>query len=90
MAKPDDNGRNPSGNPPIHTEVVTITPTLAKEWLAKRADRQRRLSGKDVKDWAAEMLAGNWRLTGETIKFGPCAAGGRVPADHAVRERLER
>lgn len=49
-------------------EGMTITPTMA-EVMLERNTGNRVLSMSDVKKWAKEMKAGNWKLTGESIIF---------------------
>ena len=55
-----------SATPTITLE--TITPTMAAEWLRGNTVN-RRLVPNHVERLASEMLAGEWRLTGDCIKF---------------------
>ncbi len=48
--------------------VWTITPDLAGDWLV-RAGANRALTTRTVNLYAAAMAAGEWQVTGETIKF---------------------
>jgi hypothetical protein len=54
---------------PIRAEIVTVTPEQAKEWLARRSDRQRRLNEFAIETYARDMAAIDWGLTGDPIKF---------------------
>jgi len=49
-------------------EIVSVTPELAHEWLGQNT-RNRRLKSRCIASYARDMLAGNWRMTGEGIKF---------------------
>jgi len=55
-------------------EIVTVTPTLATEWLATN-HVNRKLRSRDVEKYARDMTAGRWSMTGEPIKF---SASGRL------------
>lgn len=50
-------------------EVVTITPETAEAWLGKNT-RNRTLKTRKIEQYARDIQAGAWRLTGEAIKFG--------------------
>jgi drug/metabolite transporter superfamily protein YnfA len=54
-------------SPPVIT-LESITPALAAEWL-KGNNVNRRLVANHVERLASEMLAGEWRVTGDTIKL---------------------
>lgn len=49
-------------------EVYLVTPAVAKRWL-KRNVRNRPIRDRVVNAYARDMVAGNWRMTGEAIKF---------------------
>lgn len=52
----------------IKTEVLQVTPTVAKIWLG--VNRKNRNIRKLVVDgYARDMAAGKWQLTGEAVKF---------------------
>lgn len=53
----------------ITTEIVTVTPELAREWL-KANTKNRPLDKRKVGQYANDMKSGNWPLNGEAIKFG--------------------
>ncbi len=53
---------------PVTCEVVNVTPTIAKEFLLHNK-HNRALSQRCINKYAADMRAGEWRLTGETIAF---------------------
>lgn len=50
-------------------ELVTVTPELAEEWLGKNT-RNRPLRHAKIDQYARDMAAGRWQVTGEAIKFG--------------------
>lgn len=50
------------------TEIVAVTPMLAKKWLATNS-RNRNLRQRAVADYARDMAAGAWTFNGEAIKF---------------------
>jgi hypothetical protein len=52
----------------MKSEVITITPGIAKEWLLLNCNNRPINSG-TVTQYAKDMLSGNWQLNGETIKF---------------------
>ncbi len=54
----------------ITHEIVTVTPTLAAAWLDKnKINRTPKKATIDA--YARDMLAGNWPLTGDGIRFLP-------------------
>lgn len=58
---------------PLHKPEVAwvpIDPATAERWL-KANKRNRKLRRGPVLAYARDMAAGNWRLTGEAIKFAP-------------------
>lgn len=52
----------------VTTEIVDVTPELARTWL-KANTRNRNLRQADVEKYARDMRAGRWQFTGEAIKF---------------------
>lgn len=54
--------------PNITTELVTITPQLAKEMMARNGPN-RPIKPSVVSRIASDIKKGHWKLTGETIKF---------------------
>ena len=51
---------------------VQITPELAKRWLERNIDNNRRLSGRNIEKMIVDFENGNWNPeNGETIKFDP-------------------
>lgn len=52
----------------ITTEIVTISPEMAAEWLIKNV-KNRKLSSSTVDKYAKDMRAGLWKLTGDAIRF---------------------
>lgn len=54
----------------ITYDRVTVTPSLAKQWLGKNAENNRQPKKSKIPAYARDMLAGRWNSdTGETIKF---------------------
>jgi hypothetical protein len=60
--------------PPENSRILTVTPELA-QWILENinTNNRRQRPGK-IKAWAAVMAAGDWLLTGDTIKFGKSGA----------------
>ena len=50
-------------------EVVTVTPAIAKTWLAENV-MNRRIKESQIDRLARDMKLGRWILNGEAIKFG--------------------
>jgi len=53
----------------VKTEIVMLTPELAKEFLEHNFERQRQVNKGRVKKYAADMLAGHWRVTYDALRF---------------------
>lgn len=53
----------------MHIEKVTITPAMARKLTADLALNQRKLRETKVAQYARDMRAGDWPLTGDTIKI---------------------
>lgn len=53
------------GRPP---RTVTVTPDMAAEWLEKNTNN-RILNNHRVRRYAEDMASGNWRVTGDAIRF---------------------
>lgn len=58
----------PSEHVTPSAQVEAITPDMAEAWL-KANTRNRRLRQEVVNAYAADMAAGRWQFTGETVKF---------------------
>lgn len=52
----------------LKQEIVTVTPTLATAWFDKNKIN-RKLKRGVVDAYARDMIAGNWPLTGDAIRF---------------------
>ena len=53
----------------IMTEIVTITPELAREWLQHRNVKNRHISERMLAIYAADMRDGRWQVNGQAIVF---------------------
>ncbi len=53
----------------VPANVVTITPKMAEEMLGKNTSN-RRIDKRTVDGYARDMDAGDWKFTGDAIKFG--------------------
>lgn len=51
-----------------YAEIVTVTPELAVEWLGVNT-KNRNIRPRHVQRLARDMSAGNWKMTGEPVKF---------------------
>lgn len=54
-----------------HCNLMTITPTMALNWLENANTNNRTVSDSYVKRLARDMTAGRWRLTHQGIAFDP-------------------
>ena len=70
----------------ITTEIVTLTPALAAEWLNSNTCN-RPLSTLRASRYARDMKAGDWRFNGETISF--TADGRLVDGQHRLTAVVE-
>lgn len=52
----------------VETEIVEITPDVAADWLNKNTHNRDVKWGR-VEEFARDMKAGRWTLTGEAVKF---------------------
>lgn len=52
----------------IQSQVVMVTPQIAKKWLAA-GGKNRKISNPKIKEYANSMKAGKWILNGEGILF---------------------
>lgn len=62
-------------------EIIDVTPAMAKAWLAKNPNN-RNIRQPVVTSYARDILAGNWMLNGETIKFD--TAGRLIDGQHRL------
>ena len=63
-------------------EIVEVTPELAKTWMEKNT-HNRVIRPGTVNMYARDMTAGNWKMTGETIKFNK--AGDLIDGQHRLQ-----
>lgn len=66
----------------IKSEVVVVTPKMAKSWLETRHEGQRAVAEKRVQSIASDIEAGNWRLTHQGIAFD--AQGHLIDGQHRL------
>ena len=50
-------------------EIKTVTPEMAKKWLALNCKTNRKISIRTVEAYAREIKAGRWQLTHQAIAF---------------------
>lgn len=55
-------------NTKVTSEIVDLSPELAEKWLARNT-RNRNIRGRKVREFAADMRNGNWRLEVSAIGF---------------------
>lgn len=55
----------------LHVELVEVTPIRAQHWLDRLHDDQRNWREAKVEQYARDMAAENWHLTGDTVKLTP-------------------
>lgn len=53
---------------PLQWDICVITPEIAASWLEKNS-KNRKLSDKVAAQYSRDMKSGNWRLTGDPIRF---------------------
>jgi hypothetical protein len=53
----------------LQTTIEKITPEMAQKWLETNDPQNRKISTSNVKKYAADIAAGRWEVTGESIKF---------------------
>lgn len=53
----------------MNIEIISVTPDLARQWLATNATNNRKISKKTVNTYARDMIAEKWEMTGEALKF---------------------
>ncbi len=58
------------GSPPENSRRVTITPKVAESILADLNKGNRPKKPEEIRRYAADMKAGRWALTGDSVKFG--------------------
>ncbi len=64
-----DRIRRYTSNPPEQSRVFTITAAIAETVLRDFNRNNRPAKPSKIKQFASDMAAGNWPLTGDTIKF---------------------
>ena len=67
--------------PTIKSEIVDITPGMAESWMEKNI-RNRKLKRATIDAYARDMMAGNWKLTGDAIRFSP--SGRLIDGQHRL------
>ena len=70
----------------LTTEVVLVTPDLAREWLSFNR-HNRKVNRRRVARYAADMRQGRWQLTGQGIQFG--ANGSLLDGQHRLLALIE-
>jgi hypothetical protein len=53
----------------MQTEIIKVTPSMARMWLEKNHMRQRNVLPTHVNHLAQQMAAGQWQLNGEPVIF---------------------
>jgi len=74
--------------PPRGSRVITITPALATWILTNLATRNRKPRAAKIHRFAADMKAGKWMLTGDTIKFSRLLEDGQNRLAAVVRANV--
>jgi hypothetical protein len=70
----------------VQVSIETIKPDTARDWLLQNTNN-RRVRARVVDAYARDMVAGNWRMSGEAIKFG--AAGTLLDGQHRLHAIVE-
>jgi hypothetical protein len=71
----------------ITTEVITVSPVLAKNWLSRNIQHNRKVKKSTVAHFAKLMANSLWKLNGEAIKFD--ANGNLVDGQHRLYACLQ-
>ena len=66
----------------VSTEVITITPAVAADWLGK-SNNVRGLNPHRARELALQMESNDWELNGESIKFD--TKGDLVDGQHRLK-----
>lgn len=66
----------------METRLMTITPEMAKEWMTKNADDQRRIVYSAVNAMVRDIRNGNWKVTHQGIAFNK--AGKLIDGQHRL------
>jgi len=66
----------------MKTEILTITPSLARDMLKKNTGNFRKLDNNRVSNYAQQIADGEWHLNGESIKFS--SAGVLLDGQHRL------
>ena len=75
--------KKPVDNPEVRVEMVEVSPEVAEGWLGATTYPNRPLRPGTIEAYAADMLSGDWRQNGETIKFN--SDGGLLDGQHRLR-----
>ena len=67
--------------PAVDTNIVTITPEMAEEWLKKNPNNRKLNRGRAI-DYAEVLKRGEWELNGESIIFDE--AGNLMDGQHRL------
>lgn len=71
----------------IETQVITITPELALDWLTTRNIHNRKLRERHVRDLALQMKTGTFVFNGDPIRFA--ANGDLLDGQHRLQACVE-
>lgn len=77
---------NTSPAPGVSSQVVTVTPELAAEWLARNT-KNRTISQRAVDQYAADMERDAWPFTGQPIIFD--SAGALIDGQHRLTAQVK-
>lgn len=69
-----------------HIEVLKVTPDIAEAWLTKNVSN-RPVRRSSVYRYARDIAAGDWRMTGEAIKFD--SKGNLIDGQHRLMACVE-
>lgn len=78
-AQPDNVFQFPESDPAV--SVIAVSPETAGRWLS-RNENNRKIRALTVAKYARDMAAGDWRITGESVKFDE--AGNLLDGQHRL------
>lgn len=71
----------------VKVRLMAVEPRAAEEWLKKNCENNRRVVWSRVKQYAADMRAGKWRLSDQAVSFN--AEGRLVNGQHRLLACIE-
>lgn len=71
----------------VETEIMTVTPAMAADWIENRNPHNRRVRERYVRELASKMQNGSWNFNGDSIKFD--VEGNLLDGQHRLWASIE-